>query len=240
MAGGEGRRLRPITDKIPKPLVSLGDCSVLEMLLRQLSFYGFDDVLLCLGHMADAVRSVVGDGSRFGLSVRSHVEPMPRGTLGALTDISHWLAPNFLVMNGDLCTDLDYSQLLLQHRSGDAAATVATVQREERLELGILELDPNKDRLIAFEEKPVRKLWAAMGVNALDREVLRYIPNEGPFGFDLLMDAMLASGHPIGTFLHDGFWLDIGRLDDYELILDLFPSLRPNLFPWESRQPNSG
>lgn len=235
MAGGEGRRLRPITAVLPKPLVPIGDVSVLEMLLRQLRWYGFDDVIICVGHKAELVMAVVGDGERFGLSIRFHREDSPRGTVGALAEISHWLDKSFLVMNGDLCTDLDYRALLDRHCHRDTAATVAAFRREERLELGILDLDERDDRVLGFSEKPVRHLWVAMGVNAFDRQILELIPSDpAPFGFDQLMSEMLARGWQIGTYRHDGFWLDIGRPDDYEHMLDLLPEVRPGLFPDES------
>ena len=232
MAGGEGRRLRPITAVLPKPLVPIGNVSVLEMLLRQLSHQGFDEAVLCVGHKAELVMAAVGDGRRFGLDVRFHREESPRGTVGALTDVADWLDDSFLVMNGDLCTDLDFRQLLERHHANDAPATISAFRREERLELGVLDLTEDGGRLAAFREKPVRDFWVSMGVNALDRSVLDLIPHERPFGFDQLMLAMLESERPVDVFRHEGFWLDIGRPDDYERMLDLLPSVRHRLFPW--------
>lgn len=240
MAGGEGRRLRPITASIPKPLVALGEMSVLELLLHQLRFYGFEEAILCVGHQADLVMAVVGDGRQFGLDVRFHHECEPRGTVGALADVVDWLDDSFLLMNGDLCTDLDYGNLLAYHRTRKSASTVATFRREERLELGVLELDPSESHLVGFHEKPLRHYWVAMGINAFDRNVVDLIPTDDPFGFDHLMGAMLEAERPVGTYHHQGFWLDIGRPDDYERILDQLPALRRNLFPWEQHLPPRG
>jgi len=233
MAGGEGRRLRPITAKLPKPLVPIGEISVLEMVLRQLRWYGFDNVTLCVGHRAELVMTVVGDGRRFGLEIRYHVEEQPLGTIGALARLEG-LEDSFLVMNGDVCTDLDFRSLLEWHRSHGSPATVAACARRERLELGVLELDPGRGRLVGFKEKPDYEFWAAMGVNAFNTDILDLIPRGRPFGFDELMAAMLTRRVDVRVFTYGGFWLDIGRIDDYERILDEFPRRRTSLLPDEA------
>lgn len=233
MAGGEGRRLRPITAKLPKPLVPIGEISVLEMVLRQLRWYGFDRVTLCVGHRAELVMAVVGDGRRLGLEIRYHVEERPLGTIGALARLEG-LEESFLVMNGDICTDLDFRSLLEWHRSHGAPATVAACARREKLELGVLELDPDRGRLQGFREKPDFEFWAAMGVNAFNAGIVELIPRGGAFGFDELMAAMLANQVEVRVFTYGGFWLDIGRIDDYERILDEFPRRRSSLLPDEA------
>lgn len=231
MAGGEGRRLRPITAVLPKPLVPLDDdLSVLEMVLRQLRHQGFDEVVLCVGYRAELVMAVVGDGGRFGLDVRFHREERPLGTVGALTELDG-LHDEFLVMNGDICTDLHFGRLLRRHRDGGAPATVAAYSRREKLELGVLELDESGERLTGFREKPEHHFWVAMGVNAFRRDVLELIPPGEPFGFDQLMAALLDAEREVRIHPHDGFWLDIGRPDDYERILDEFPRRRAQLLP---------
>ncbi len=242
MAGGEGRRLRPITAVLPKPLVPVGDLSVLEMVLRQLRHYGFDEAVLCVGHRAELVMAVVGDGHRFGLNVRYHVEERPLGTLGALAELEG-LADSFLVMNGDVCTDLDFGALLRWHRSHRSSASVAAYRRREKLELGVLEIDPSQQRLVGFREKPDYEFWVAMGVNAFDAKVLDLIPKGEPFGFDDLMATMLAGRRGVRIFPYDGFWLDIGRPDDYERMLDELPRRRAALLPDEADReddPGSG
>lgn len=239
MAGGKGRRLRPITAVLPKPLVPIGEISVLEMVLRQLRFYGFDQVILCVGHKAELVMAVVGDGRRYGLDIRFYTEERPLGTVGALAHL-RGLEDNFLVMNGDICTDLDFGSLLEWHRSHGCQASVSAYSRREKLELGVLELDSDQERLVGFREKPDFEFWVAMGVNAFSREALDLIPHGEVFGFDGLMAAMLASRREIRVFPYDGFWLDIGRPDDYERILDEFPRRRAALLPDEAADPERG
>lgn len=234
MAGGQGRRLRPITAVLPKPLVPIGDISVLEMVLRQLRWYGFDNVVLCVGYRSELIMAVVGDGRRYGLDVRYEVEEEPLGTIGPLARIDR-LEDNFLVMNGDICTDLDFGFLLRWHKAHEAPASVSLHPRREKLELGIIHLSDSGERLTGFEEKPEFSFYVAMGVNAFRRSVVELIPSNGAFGFDDLMSTMLARNTDIRAFRHDGFWLDIGRPDDYQRMLDEFPSRETALLPDSSR-----
>lgn len=222
--------MRPITAVLPKPLVPIGEISILEMVLRQLRWYGFDNVILCVGYRAELVMAVVGDGQRFGLNIRYHVEEKPLGTIGALSHLEG-LEDNFLVMNGDICTDMDFGSMLRWHRSHGAPATVSAYRRREKLELGVLDLDEGEDRLVGFREKPSFDFWVAMGVNAFDARILELIPGGELFGFDHLMAAMLAKSWDTRVFTYDGYWLDIGRPDDYERVLDEFPRRRDALLP---------
>ncbi len=230
MAGGKGTRLRPFTAVLPKPLVPIGEISILEMVLRQLRFYGFEQAIICVGHKAELIMAVVGDGKRFGLEVRYHLEEKPMGTVGALTQVTG-LEENFLVMNGDICTDLDFSLLYRDHLEHGAAATVGCYQREEQIELGVLELDGNGGRVVGFQEKPIHHLWVAMGVNALQKRVIDLIPKNQLFGFDSLLHRMLTDGVPIRAFRFRGLWLDIGRPDDYEKIVVEFEANRYAYLP---------
>jgi len=235
MAGGEGKRLRPITAVLPKPLIPIGDISFLEMALRQLRWYGFEEVVLCVGPKAELVMAVVGDGRRFGLRVRYYSEERPLGTIGALARLEG-LQDDFLVMNGDVCTDLNFGSVLKFHLSHGVPASISAYRRREKLELGVLEIDPGGERLVGFEEKPDYEFWVAMGVNAFSKRVLDLIPSDEPFGFDGLMTTMLAERCEVRVFRFNGFWLDIGRPDDYERMLDEFPRRRSALLPDEGAQ----
>jgi len=233
MAGGEGRRLRPITAVLPKPLVPVGDFSILEIVLRQLSWYGFEEVVLCVGYRAELIMAVVGKGQRYGLEVRYNHEKQPLGTLGALASVEG-LADDFLVLNGDVCTDLDFGSFLRSHVEQKALASVSAYPRCEKVELGVLELDPAHERLVGFKEKPSFDFWVAMGVNAFSRGILEMIPSGKSFGFDGLMTEMLSTDEPVRVVPYEGFWLDIGRPDDYERIQDEFSRRRAALLPDET------
>jgi NDP-sugar pyrophosphorylase family protein len=214
LAGGKGSRLRPYTALIPKPLMPIGDRTVAEILLRQLARAGVTDVLMCVGHQAALIEAVLGPGDRYGLRIAYRREEEPLGTVGPLRAYAADLPERFLVMNGDILCDLDFNAL---HRAGEASGaplTVAVCERASRVDLGVLDLGPSGE-VTRFREKPTFTFWVSMGVYAMSRDVIRYIPEGRPFGFDELMHALLAARAPIGTFPFRGHWLDIGRSEDF-------------------------
>lgn len=215
MAGGRGTRLRPYTAVIPKPLVPLGDLSIIEVVLRQLRYHGFDRVTIAVGYKAEIVMAVVGDGSRFGLRIDYHREMRELGTVGAIAEMSD-LEENFLVMNGDICCNMDFRAMYEDHVRGGAAATVGTYARHEQLELGVMELDAAESHVVGFREKPVYDFFVSMGVNAFKRSTVSLIPKGVTFGFDKLILKMLGLRIPIRCHRFSGLWLDIGRPDDYD------------------------
>ncbi len=221
MAGGRGTRLRPYTAVLPKPLVPIGEISIIEMVLRQLKHYGFEDIIVAVGYKAELIMAVVGDGTRFGLTVRYQHEDKPLGTVGALALIAD-LEDNFLVMNGDICTNLNFADILEAHCRSGAMATVGTYPRVEKIELGVMELDADQTRITSFREKPVYEFHVSMGVNAFSRRVVDQIPTDSAFGFDELLLKLLAEDIPVRSHHFDGRWLDIGRPDDYDQMYLLF------------------
>ena len=230
MVGGKGTRLRPFTHILPKPLVPVGESSILELVLRQLRFYGFERAILSVGHKAELIMAVVGDGSRFGLEISYHQESTPQGTIGALSAIEA-LDENFLVMNGDICTNLDFRELLQAHVRSRAVATISTYRRLEKIELGVLHVADGSDRIVGFQEKPVHDLLVSMGVNAFRRSILDFIPQNTFFGFDDLMHALLKSGADVRSRVFDGTWHDIGRPDDYQRMLEDFEKRPSHYLP---------
>jgi len=230
MVGGKGTRLRPFTHILPKPLVPVGESSILELVLRQLRFFGFKHVILSVGHKAELIMAVVGDGKRFGLEITYHHEASPQGTIGALSAMAD-LDDNFLVMNGDICTNLDYRELLTAHIESGAVATISTYRRLEKIELGVLHLAAGSDRIVGFEEKPVHDLLVSMGVNAFQRAVCDFIPPDKYFGFDNLMLALIESGADARSRLFEGTWHDIGRPDDYQRMLEDFETRPSHYLP---------
>lgn len=215
LAGGKGSRLKPYTAVIPKPLMPIGERSVVEILLRQLAGAGVTEVLMCVGHQAHLIEAVVGDGARHGLSIRYRREEQPLGTVGPLRAIAAELPQRFLVMNGDILCDLDFAALHREGEASGAALTVAVCERASKIDLGVLDIDASSGKVVGFREKPTYTFWVSMGAYAMSREVLSFIPEGRPFGFDDLMHAMLAARAPIGTHVFRGHWLDIGRSDDF-------------------------
>lgn len=214
LCGGKGTRLRPYTTVLPKPLMPIGDRPILEIVLTSLAAAGVRRVTLCVGHLGELIRSFFGDGGKWGLAIDYTVEDTPLGTIGPLAFVDD-LGEDFLVMNGDLLTDVDLVALMARHRASGVDLTVATFEREVRIDFGVITAD-DADRIVGFHEKPTLRYEVSTGVYAMNRRVLELVKPGVAFGFDQLVMALLAAGRPVGRFAHHGTWLDIGRIDDYE------------------------
>ncbi|MFH1688401.1 MAG: sugar phosphate nucleotidyltransferase [bacterium] len=213
LAGGKGSRLRPLTTDLPKPLVKIGDRSILEVLLRRMADTGVHRVHLAVNHLADQIEAVIGDGQRFGLECRYSRETQPLSTIGPLRLIPG-LPEDFLVANGDILTDLDFGRLFETHLQSGARLTIAVYRRDSIVDFGVIET--NNDGLVSgFEEKPRSSLTVSMGLYVLSSSLIQTIPADQPYGFDQLVSDMLSRGEPIATHAHYGYWLDIGRPEDY-------------------------
>jgi NDP-sugar pyrophosphorylase family protein len=229
LAGGKGVRLRPYTTRLPKPLVPIGEeHSIMEIVLSQLARCGFDRVTLAIGHLGHLIRSYIGDGSRWGVEIDySLPEEVPLGTMGPVLQVLDRLPEKFLVMNGDVLTDLDYADLMRQHRESDAPLTVATYQRQAQLDYGVL--TTRDGQVVEFTEKPTIDYRVSMGIYACSKPTLDGYPPGLPFGFDELMLDMLARDTPPQEYAFDGYWFDIGRPDDYDRVNAEFGVIRGSL-----------
>jgi len=228
LAGGRGSRLAPYTTVLPKPLMPIGDRAIMDVVVRQLTGAGFDHLTVAVGHLAHLIRAVIGDGTAYGVLIDYHEEDKPRGTAGPLATIDGLDEP-FLMLNGDVLTTLDYGELLRAHRASGNALTIATHRREVRIDYGVLHTD-EENRLIEYEEKPTLAYTVSMGVYALEPHVRAFVPADAPFDLPDLVQALLDAGEPVGAFPYAGYWLDIGRHDDYEQAIADFEELRPRLF----------
>ncbi|MFE6941828.1 nucleotidyltransferase family protein [Streptomyces chartreusis] len=215
LAGGKGVRLRPYTTALPKPLVPIGDQhAILEIVLRQLSTSGFTRCTIAIGHLGEIIRAYVGDGTQWGLSVDYATEDSPLGTMGPLLTLRDRLPEHFLVMNGDVLTDLDYADVLHTHEASGTPLTIATYARKVHIDFGVLTTDAS--RVVAFTEKPSIDYRVSMGVYGVSRTTLDHYTPGLPLGFDELVMDLLAAERPPHAYEFDGYWLDIGRPDDYD------------------------
>ncbi|MFJ8311481.1 MULTISPECIES: sugar phosphate nucleotidyltransferase [unclassified Streptomyces] len=215
LAGGKGVRLRPYTTALPKPLVPIGDQhAILEIVLRQLSAAGFTGCTIAIGHLGQIIRAYVGDGERWGMDIDYSTEESPLGTIGPLLTMRERLPESFLVMNGDILTDLDYADVLSHHRTSGAPLTIATYARKVHIDFGVLTTDDTK--VVAFTEKPSMDYRVSMGVYGLSLDTLAGYTPGLPLGFDELVLDLLKSETPPHAYAFDGYWLDIGRPDDYD------------------------
>lgn len=215
LAGGKGIRLRPYTTLIPKPMVPLGGkVSILEVILQQLKQSGFTHITLAVNHLSHLIMAYFGDGSRWGLKLDYSVEDEPLSTIGPLTLIED-LPENFLVMNGDILCDLNYRKFYEAHVASKANVSVSVYKRETKIDFGVLKFDQNLI-LREFQEKPSFSFDVSMGIYCLSRRVVEKLPRGGAYGFDNLMIDGIRDNSTLRISPFDGYWLDIGRPDDYE------------------------
>ena len=227
LAGGKGTRLLPFTKVFPKPLVPLGDKPILDTILRQLKYFGFTHVTLAVGHMAEMIQTYVRSGEGYGLAVDYAVEETPLGTVGPLGHIAN-LGQYFLVMNGDLITNLDYRSMMAFHQRQGASATIGCYQKEFRIDLGIIQQGEG-DTIVDYIEKPVHTFQVSMGIYVFDATVLQYIEPDKYLDFPDLVKRLLANQQKVVGYPFDGFWLDIGNHSDYEKALDQYEAMKGKL-----------
>jgi NDP-sugar pyrophosphorylase family protein len=223
LAGGKGTRLRPYTVVLPKPLMPIGDFPILEVVIRQLVHHGFDHITLAVNHQADLIKAFFGDGSKWNVRVDYSLESIPLGTMGPLKMIKD-LPENFLVMNGDILTDLNFTEFYDGHTKSESIFTISSYKREQKIDYGVLDVS-KYNVLTAFTEKPTKEYHVSMGIYLLSREVLDFIP-PAQFGFDNLMNALLEKAVPVRVCPFDGYWLDIGRPDDYMQAIEEFGEMK--------------
>lgn len=229
LAGGKGVRLQPFTVNFPKPLVPLGDVPVLEVLMRRLIQTGITDITLTLGHLAELMKAYFDHRRSLAreIKLRFVTEEQPTGTAGSLSLVSG-LNDTFLVMNGDLLTDLDLHQLVAFHRQQKAMLTIATHRREVKIDLGVLEFDAQK-RITAYREKPRHQYHVSMGIYVYEPSVLQHIEKGRHLDFPDLVLRLLERGEKVCAFPTDCLWLDIGRPDDYARAQEIYAAQRENL-----------
>jgi NDP-sugar pyrophosphorylase family protein len=224
MAGGKGTRLAPYTTVLPKPLMPIEDQPILEVVIRQLRHFGFRRVTISVGHLAELIMAFFGDGKRWGVAIDYAIEDSPQGTVGALRHLKLPDEP-FIVMNGDILTDLDYDALYREHLANDALLTIAGYRKHVDISLGVLEYGADQ-ALTGFREKPRLHFDVSMGIYVMSPAVLSVFPADGPYGFDGLVKDLMAAERPPRIFPFEGLWLDIGRKEDYESAADTFRAHR--------------
>lgn len=232
LAGGKGTRLAPYTTIFPKPLMPIGDMPILEIVLRQLAQSGFDDVSLAVGHLAELLMAYCGDGSKFGLKIGYSHEQQPLGTAGPIALVPN-LNETFLVMNGDVLTTLDYREMYRYHRERGAIATLAAYEREVNIDLGVIEAD-EENYVQDYIEKPTYKYLVSTGVYIFEPDVLEFIVPNKRLDLPELVLRLKSQGQPVNVYRFDGYWLDIGRHDDYEVAVQEFLRHRDEFLPTDT------
>lgn len=229
LAGGKGTRLAPYTTVLPKPLMPIGDKSILEIVIRQLVSHGFKEITMAVGYHAELIIAYCGDGSKFGANISYSKEEKPMGTAGPLSLIDG-LDETFLVMNGDILTDIKLSDMLKLHRLRKATATMAVYEKTVDIDLGVLELDSDK-WISNYIEKPKYKYNVSTGIYMFEPSICKYLSRGRKIDLPTLILEMLKRGDKVAAFHLRGYWLDIGRHEDYEIANSEFKTSPEKFIP---------
>jgi NDP-sugar pyrophosphorylase family protein len=216
MVGGRGERLRPLTDKVPKPLLRVGGSAIVERLIASFHRAGVTDVYLTLNYMAEEFSERLGDGSALGVRLHYVRETQAMDTAGSLSLLPPQTRP-LLVSNGDLVTTVDFAAMVDFHRFHRAAVTVAGVEYAATVPYGVLRMADH--HLLHIDEKPTTRHLVSGGMYVLSPEVLRYVPGDRPFSMPELIDTVLRDGLSVVTFPVLERWSDIGSKDEFERVL---------------------
>ena len=228
LAGGKGRRLQPYTTTIPKPLMPIGDKAILEIVVQQLKEHGFTDIIMSIGHLGELIMAFFGDGSKYDVNIEYTKEDKPLGTAGPLSLIRDDMNEPFLMMNGDVLTNINYQELIRYHQKKGGIATVALNKRVVNIDFGITEID-DENRIVGYKEKPVIDYLVSMGVYIFNPEVLDYVEDDTYFDLPDLINRLISNGKTVNGYVFNGYWLDIGRHDDYERANHEFEEVFKNL-----------
>lgn len=211
--------MRPYTTIFPKPLVPIGDRPILEILVGQLARAGVERIDLCVGHLGELIQAYFSDAynGRQNVEFRYHWEHAPLGTAGALRQVDDLDEP-FLVLNGDVLTDLDFGELMRFHEESGSALTIAACEKSTHTSLGVIEL--NGENVTGYAEKPTITHTVSMGIYVYDPSAVEHIP-EGRADFPDVVSALLEAGKAVSAYRFEGEWLDVGTPEDHERALEL-------------------
>lgn len=224
LAGGKGARLAPYTKILPKPLMPIGEMPILEIILRQLKRFGVEEVILTVGHLSGLLCAFFQEGKRLGLSIHYSFEEKPLGTAGPLSLING-LDDTFLVANGDVLTTLDLGALVDTHKSRGAIATIASHVRHERVDYGVIQANAEHE-IVDYIEKPTNEFLVSMGIYVFEPQVLSYIQFNEYLDLPDLVLKMIKAGELVLSYPYPGYWMDLGRIGDYEQAVNDFEKVK--------------
>lgn len=214
LSGGLGTRLKPFTEVIPKPLLPIGEKAVLEIQIEHLKQHGFDDIYLATNYKSDYIENFFGDGSKYGVKLTISKEDIPLGTAGPVKLLEKQLTEPFLVMNGDILTLLNYSNMYNFAIGKSSILTIGTKEIITPFQFGNIYFEG--DIVTGIEEKPDFRTTILAGIYIFKPDILKLIPPAQMYGMDKLIKDMLAASLTITRYPIKEYWLDIGKLDDYE------------------------
>jgi dTDP-glucose pyrophosphorylase len=214
MAGGKGERLMPLTKEVPKPMLTVGDKPIIEHNVDRLVQYGVKNIHVSINYLGHKIESFFGNGDSKGINIRYIREEQPLGTIGAIGLVDHFENDTVLLMNSDLLTNIDYGNFYNDFIRSGSDMAVATVPHHVDLPYAILELD--EERVISLQEKPRYTYFANAGIYLIKKDLLRYIPKGVMYNATDLMEKVIAENRKLTNYPILEYWLDIGRLKDYQ------------------------
>jgi NDP-sugar pyrophosphorylase family protein len=214
LAGGKGSRLLPYTTNFPKPLMPIKDKPILEIVIDRLKQAGIRDITLGTGHLAELLQAFFGSGEKFGVNISYSREDEPLGTAGPLNQVRDQFNDTFLVMNGDILTDIDFYDLVAYHRKEKSIATIALSRRTVDIDFGVVQID-EQNEFLKWQEKPVIEYMVSTGIYIFEPDVFAVLPSTGFFNLPDLIIKLGEEKKKVKAYVHPGYWLDIGRADDY-------------------------
>lgn len=214
MVGGLGTRLRPLTDNTPKPMLKVGNKPILQTIVEKFAEYGYVNIVMCVNYKSHIIEDYFGDGSEFGVNIEYVLEEERMGTAGALSLLKKLPTESFFVMNGDLLTNINLEYLHEYHISNNSIATMCVREYDFQVPYGVVNLDNNK--ILSIEEKPVHKFFVSAGIYMLSPDVLEYIPNNEFYDMPTLFEKLISKNKNIVSFPLREYWLDIGRVEEFE------------------------
>jgi NDP-mannose synthase len=214
LAGGLGTRLKPFTEVIPKPLLPIGEKAVLEIQIEHLKQHGFDKIYLATNYKSNYIENFFGDGSRYGVDLKISQEEKPLGTVGPLTLLKSELTEPFVVMNGDILSNINFTKFYEFASTKESLLSISIKKIIMPYAFGNIFF--NEDLVTGIEEKPDIITYALAGIYAMKPDILNLIPDNEYYGMDSLIKKMLSESQPISKYELNEYWLDIGRIDDFE------------------------
>ena len=220
LAGGLGTRLRPFTETIPKPLLPIGEKAILEIQIERLKKFGITDVFLATNYKSDYIESFFGDGSRYGVRLHISKEEKPLGTAGPITLLRKELTEPFFVMNGDILSLIDFGKMMAFASQTDACLTIAIKKEITPFAFGNIFFEG--DYVTGIQEKPDIVMYILAGIYVMKPGIFDLIPADTYYGMDVLIQEMIRRNLPVAKYELREYWLDIGRLNDYEKAQDVY------------------
>lgn len=211
LAGGLGKRLRPLTEETPKPLLPIGESTTIELAIKRLKEHGVGEIFLATRYKAEKVESFLGDGSRYGVKLHYSVEDQPLGTCGPLSLLKDHLNEPFILMNGDVLTKLDFGAVVRFARKKKAELTVVTKEDVLNYRYGVVRAEG--DRVTGIEEKPSLSNEVLTGIYVVSPKVFDVIPENRSYGIDELINDLLAKGRRVTRYVTDAYWRDVGEIE---------------------------